>query len=213
MTPGPRPEVVVSEADGVESPGAGPPVLFGPLVAEPGVDEVPAPLCPPVLIEPLVPPELPADDPPALPPLEPPPEPPPLWANASVVERASIVAIVVSRFMGNLLLRQLTQRLTERSSESQFLHIRMCFYLPRGSCEKASEYLHLGAALRAAVSGGFLPCTVCGLFGPRFDLGYSPVSTLRAAFAHRSQTLYFFVSQMFNADEEVLCGTHTDQLI
>jgi len=120
LTPGPRPEVVVSEADGVESPGAGPPVLFGPLVAEPGVDEVPAPLCPPVLIEPLVPPELPADDPP--------PEPPPLWANASVVERASIVAIVVSRFMGNLLLRQLTQRLTERSSESQFLHIRMCFY-------------------------------------------------------------------------------------
>src|SRR4051812_29256338 len=58
FTPGARPTVRLSDGCVVERPGAGPPVLFGPLTCEPGVAEEPAPLgCPlcDAALEPVVP--------------------------------------------------------------------------------------------------------------------------------------------------------------
>src|SRR5258707_15680346 len=109
FTPGARPTVRLSEGCVVERPGAGPPVLFGPLTCEPGVDDEPAPLGCPALcdaaLEPVVPvdaapaPLLEPAAPPELPPLDPPPLPPPPWARASPPDRARIATVAPRRFM------------------------------------------------------------------------------------------------------------------
>jgi hypothetical protein len=92
LTPGARPTVAVSEGCVVDSPGTGPPVLFGPLTAEPGVADEPAPLrcCCAAAVLPVVPlvgealcaaelplVELDVPPPDALAPELPPPDPPP----------------------------------------------------------------------------------------------------------------------------------------
>src|SRR4051794_27407838 len=55
FTPGARPTVALSDGCGVERPGTGPPVLFGPLTVLPGALDEPAPLCDWVLLVPVVP--------------------------------------------------------------------------------------------------------------------------------------------------------------
>jgi len=83
LTPGARPVVLRSVAEGVERPGTGPPVLFGPVVGSPCVLELPVPLREAEPDEPdeaLPEPEAPPDPPP-----EPPPPPPP-WASAIAPE-------------------------------------------------------------------------------------------------------------------------------
>src|SRR5438477_10280132 len=91
LTPGARPTVRLSEGCAVERPGAGPPVLFGPLTCDPGVADEPAPLgCCEAALEPVVP----VDAAPA--PLL---VPPPLWARASPPERARIATVAARRFM------------------------------------------------------------------------------------------------------------------
>jgi hypothetical protein len=103
LTPGARPVVERSVADGVERPGAGPPVLLGPVVT-PGVVE-PAPLCVPEVDEP--------DDAPPLaapPPLPPPPPPPPPSASATAPESSRMASVVIVRVMLISLVMGTTER-------------------------------------------------------------------------------------------------------
>src|SRR3954468_1308333 len=106
FTPGARPTVRLSDGCVVDKPGAGPPVLFGPLTCVPGAADEPAPLgalCDAafVPVEPVdaapAPPLDPAA-PPELPPPAPPPPPPP-WARASPPESARIATVAPKRFM------------------------------------------------------------------------------------------------------------------
>jgi len=84
LTPGARPVVPLSG----ERPGVDPPGLLGPVVALPGVLDVPAPEEVPPALAP--PPEAPPD---------PPPPAPPPWANAIALESTSIVRTVPVRFI------------------------------------------------------------------------------------------------------------------
>jgi hypothetical protein len=69
FTPGARPVVELSVADGDDRPGVGPPELFGPAVGTPGVAELPVPL----RAEPEDAPAAEPDDAPPPPELPPPP--------------------------------------------------------------------------------------------------------------------------------------------
>jgi hypothetical protein len=90
FTPGARPVVPLSGAEFGARPGADPPGLLGPVVALPGVLEVPVPV--PEEVPPALAP--PPDAPPELP-----PPPPPPCANAIAPESTSIVRTVPVRFI------------------------------------------------------------------------------------------------------------------